>query len=758
MVGSQGGLPIQHAQEDFASLHQQLQSLQIDPQQQQQQPLQQQQNPYQPSYPGAGGPVQDIPHFQSYNSNPNFSSYHPPPSSGPPHSQQPQPNFQQYPAYPYSHFGGPIWRDPRSQQASPINPSAPAFGIWPSPPMSPHQAAAAAFSAQHSRHGSFDEYGVGAAAAASAAAAQNGYYGSNPTSTWTTPSMPSSYGFFPSYPHQQQQHTPVGRQPGGAAEWSPVPVAQPFRKPNRTSWSGPSRPAHDTTSPDQARERKAYHPQAPTGRSDWVMWVGNVPSNTSHEELWRYFNSTTPYSDSDPDAEAEPWRGPSSIFLISRSSCAFVNLSSQTDLDRAVSFFNGKQLRPWDQRCPRMLCRVRRKDDDLRSGVGAQRGTGMHREWVKDQAKSLPRQQSEKSISSTSTNSVPPSPAILEHPPEGEGRRRESIVKDHHDARVDGAMSKHKSSGSFASTNSSFLARHFPRRVFILKSMTTRELEESVQNGTWRTQRHNEPILDQAFRTSQEVFLIFGANRSGEFFGYAKMVEPIDKEKAKKNQRTATLDVSETRPSYFLSPSQSHIASSSPGEITPNDEAKLEQHAIGARRTDPSDLRNRALNHDNKSVQSAPEYRAQTLDPKTLQQQQHQEQSYFPPVPLSAVHGEETKEADHQEHLGGSSRRPSKDAEGILRKDTVLTPDEKERREQEEAQDEFQEEGSGHLFRIEWVKVAALTFNRTRHLRNPWNADREVKVSRDGTELEPSIGAQLMAEFDKVEQVQAPTQ
>jgi hypothetical protein len=73
-----------------------------------------------------------------------------------------------------------------------------------------------------------------------------------------------------------------------------------------------------------------------------------------------------------------------------------------------------------------------------------------------------------------------------------------------------------------------------------------------VQKGVWVTQIHNEPVLDQAFRTSKEVILIFGANKtsvifpcclcfgtsremadlldiflpfhSGEFFGYAKYV------------------------------------------------------------------------------------------------------------------------------------------------------------------------------------------------------------------------------------------
>ena len=52
-------------------------------------------------------------------------------------------------------------------------------------------------------------------------------------------------------------------------------------------------------------------------------------------------------------------------------------------------------------------------------------------------------------------------------------------------------------------------------------------------------------------------------------------------------------------------------------------------------------------------------------------------------------------------------------------------------------------------FRIEWVRTDSLSFLRTRHLRNPWNHDREVKVSRDGTELEPTVGQQLLDEWDR---------
>jgi hypothetical protein len=55
----------------------------------------------------------------------------------------------------------------------------------------------------------------------------------------------------------------------------------------------------------------------------------------------------------------------------------------------------------------------------------------------------------------------------------------------------------------------------------------------------------------------------------------------------------------------------------------------------------------------------------------------------------------------------------------------------------------------GRPFRVDWIRMDRLSFSRTKHLRNPWNHGREVKISRDGTELEPSIGRQLLEEWDK---------
>ena len=56
----------------------------------------------------------------------------------------------------------------------------------------------------------------------------------------------------------------------------------------------------------------------------------------------------------------------------------------------------------------------------------------------------------------------------------------------------------------------------------------------------------------------------------------------------------------------------------------------------------------------------------------------------------------------------------------------------------------------GKPFKIEWVSTNRLPFYRTRGLRNPWNANREVKIARDGTELEPSVGERLVQMFHRL--------
>lgn len=61
----------------------------------------------------------------------------------------------------------------------------------------------------------------------------------------------------------------------------------------------------------------------------------------------------------------------------------------------------------------------------------------------------------------------------------------------------------------------------------------------------------------------------------------------------------------------------------------------------------------------------------------------------------------------------------------------------------------------GKPFQISWQSTERLPFYRTRGLRNPWNANREVKIARDGTELEPSIGRKLIGMFEQQAQINA---
>lgn len=68
-----------------------------------------------------------------------------------------------------------------------------------------------------------------------------------------------------------------------------------------------------------------------------------------------------------------------------------------------------------------------------------------------------------------------------------------------------------------------------------------------------------------------------------------------------------------------------------------------------------------------------------------------------------------------------------------------------------------EDEAWGDCFKVEWLCTDRLPFYRTRHLRNPWNHDREVKVSRDGTELEPGVGKRLLDEWSQLAEPHLPS-
>ncbi|KAI0662003.1 YT521-B-like domain-containing protein [Cubamyces menziesii] len=568
--------------------------------------------------------------------------------------------------------------------------------------------------------------------------------------------------------------------------------------------SSSSRPTAERPAPS----RRSYHPNPPAHRSEWVMWTGNVPSDATHDELWRFFNSPpSPGSGSSvgptstQSAPAGPlgstttastsssseslYGGVSSIFLISRSNCAFVNFHSEAHLQAAIRHFNGLPLRPDDPRCPRLVCRVRAREDDLKAGVGGQRGAGLHVRWVRDKKERDREAARRRSTSSsehvTTPSSSPTDPAhmigSLSLSSDDEGGRGRHRKPEPHSS----------SSGSYASTNSGILAAYFPKRYFILKSLTQFDLDLSVEKGLWATQHHNEGILDQAFRTSKEVYLIFSVNKSGEFYGYAKMASPImrgeqrvswasradsppQRRSSTQSQRDSPSTSRREREPVYFSPSEQRYGES-PFPMSP----EQSMPPLSARQ--PSDSAER-------DILSAPAemtqpHRGLSLDKNAPPSGQPGSvgASVLPPVAPAIAGPSARKPPSPPEQIEldwTAPLRAIRDPRAAEALRTVAEEDERAQSRQAgegrgkgkeadrpgegrgEAADKAREDGPswGEPFKVEWVRTDRLPFTRTRHLRNPWNHDREVKVSRDGTELEPSVGQALLEEWEKLDQPQ----
>lgn len=185
-------------------------------------------------------------------------------------------------------------------------------------------------------------------------------------------------------------------------------------------------------------------------------------------------------------------------------------------------------------------------------------------------------------------------------------------------------------------------------------------------------------------QSAENVYLIFSANKSGEYFGYARMESPIDDESAAKLEwapRTETvvddpdLPCSIPTPATEFAPRGRIIDDSARGTIF------WEAESEGSDR----------------SASPIAEGPADPLDPsaeleKPVADQEDQDQ---PTQPASTV------------------------------------------------------QAFGKPFKIKWMSTARLPFYRTRGLRNPWNSNREVKIARDGTELETSVGRRLVQMFHR---------
>ena len=448
-------------------------------------------NPY--FYPYAQGPLPNPQYLYSHGTSPTtgtpsrdiYLDQRSPPGPGiviPAHAPGPSPTLT--PQHPYPHM---IYSQPPTYQypaSGPMPRSMPLSGPYPyhlavdqgvepwyfSGPSS--MAGAADFSNRHShvpaRQHSFQ-----------AGATEHHSGGPSPGPSSIVSGLAPDPTFSPRHP---VPHSPTSRIQTTLSTTAPGGVG--------TTTRSRQRPPEKHLDRSSTADRRPYQPNPPPNRSEWVMWVGNVPADGSQEELTRFFTSvtlrsTSPNLDLDPSTEWETRSdsGVQSIFLISQSNCAFVNYESEVKLLHAVSVCNGRSLRPQDPRCLKLVCRVRSPEEDLRAGVGAQRGMGMHTRWVHE--KRLQEKGAEAGIGtarpSMETRVIPTSPT--DHPsgekpslprivPPPSSEPNQSPQSAESSPITLGGNDESSGSVSFASTTSSFLATHFPQRYFILKSLT----------------------------------------------------------------------------------------------------------------------------------------------------------------------------------------------------------------------------------------------------------------------------------------------
>ena len=212
----------------------------------------------------------------------------------------------------------------------------------------------------------------------------------------------------------------------------------------------------------------------------------------------------------------------------------------------------------------------------------------------------------------------------------------------------------------------------------------------------------------------------------------------------------------------FLSPSSERPLQESPGAVTPSPEPGSLR--INTRLDENSDPMERAIStappepqEGHKKLSRPSLTHPADTDPKLPA-------TYFPhmmgqmddggfnlkkpgPRPVAPLH-HTTSGVIHQ--LEAVPLRPRvDDYEGGFARRLAEVRQQEGQEEEEGSKSGEKPEGWGREFKIEWIRTERLPFHRTRHLRNPWNHDREVKVSRDGTELEPTVGERLLEEWDK---------
>ncbi|KAI5466734.1 YT521-B-like domain-containing protein [Mariannaea sp. PMI_226] len=352
---------------------------------------------------------------------------------------------------------------------------------------------------------------------------------------------------------------------------------------------------------NERRQNAVRGPPRKPRQSGYAIWIGNLPPQTDLMTLVQHV--------------CKEAAGLESLFLISKSNCAFANFKDQETCALAQQKLHESKFQTI-----RLVSRLRKSGVEV-VGLTPPTGPAKNNQGTKNENTEVSLVVNGSGINTAKDDDTAPN--TLEN---------ETANKD---------------------------------RFFILKSLTVEDLELSVKTGLWATQSHNEKSLNEAFKSSDNVYLIFSANKSGEYFGYARMISEINEDPK------AAIEFAPKTPIA----NEVDLPKAIPTDAT--------EHAPKGRIIDDS------------------------------------------------ARGTIFWEAERDE-----SDSPS-DNESV-------TSD----------KSSGAEDGStktwGKPFKLQWLSTCHLPFYRTRGLRNPWNSNREVKIARDGTELEPSAGQRLVGLFSRL--------
>ncbi|KAK4192625.1 zinc finger CCCH domain-containing protein 45 [Podospora australis] len=387
------------------------------------------------------------------------------------------------------------------------------------------------------------------------------------------------------------------------------------------------------TAENESRQNNVVRgPPRKPRQSGHAIWIGNLPPQTELMDLVHHVCKETD--------------GLESLFLISKSNCAFANFKDEQSCIAAQRKIHDSKFMTI-----KLVSRLRKNTVEGPAGVTAPTGPAASSPQLANLKDSTPASE----IESGEDNPTTPAPSKL---------------------------TPATSVAEFSAPSPAQRGGHSQQdRFFVLKSLTIQDLELSVRTNIWATQSHNEETLNGAFKTSDNVFLVFSANKSGEYFGYARMVSPINDdpaaaiEFAPKAQSTTDVDLPKAIPTEATE-------FAPPGRI-------IDDSARGT-------------------------------------------------IFWEADLGDQTTDGvQDEEGSGGSGGSVGGDTDSI--------------RNGQDGGRAGETKAWGKPFRVEWLSTTKLPFYRTRGLRNPWNSNREVKIARDGTELEPSVGRKLIGLFNRTQ-------